>query len=165
MARADYENDETGLARRVESLETTFAGMEGLQYISRQVMQGLGPNLQAVFRFANGYGASVIYSQYSYGVEMATVLYSQEQPTGDPVWDYENQSNLVAGVLEPEEGSGDGIYGWNTPEELVRRLNALRDLPSPYNVLEEGSHEHEVIEVREVGGPRLGLPQADGEVS
>lgn len=83
------------------------------------VWTGLSPaqGLQALWRFPNGYGASVIKGEGSYGVELAVIRW-QDQGDGwefDVVWD----SPVT-----------DDVLGHLTLPALVAALRAIRDLPS-----------------------------------
>jgi hypothetical protein len=73
-----------------------------------------GPIYQAVFKFDNGYGASVIYGAGTYGVEMAVALFDEN---GD--WDITYDTPITDDVIAyiPDEA------------ELISLLCEVRDLP------------------------------------
>ena len=84
-----------------------------------------GPDLdgvQAVFRFSNGYGASVIRHRRSYGTELAVARFTGE---GHNDWDF--ASDVLTDV-----GDGHGIIGWiASPDELATLLGRIEALPAP----------------------------------
>lgn len=90
--------------------------------------------VQAIFRFDNDYGASVILGVGSYGVELAIVKFQKGAPrTEDGFRDYQDYSTFAEGVLETQD---DGIYGYNNAEGLSALLAKISALPSPHEIVE-----------------------------
>ena len=72
-------------------------------------------SVQFIVRFLNnGYGASIIRSPYSYGVELAIVKFFG---TGDDDFDLDDDTIL-----------GTNVKGWLDQTELLELLNAIRNL-------------------------------------
>lgn len=68
-----------------------------------------GPGKQAIWNFPNGYGASVILSDYSYGLELA-VLHGDD--------------------LCYRSGTTEDVIGWiESPIELAKLLKRIKELP------------------------------------
>jgi len=71
-----------------------------------------GPRL--VFRFPNGYGASVVQGPGTYGMELAVIrFFSEDNDDFDLVYD----TPITADVL-----------GWLTEDDLVRTLKSIKAL-------------------------------------
>lgn len=70
---------------------------------------------QFLIRYPNGYGASIIHSRYSYGVELAVIA-----------WEDEEDFQIVY-----DTPLTDDVIGYETPESLLEHLEAIRILP-PY---------------------------------
>lgn len=68
---------------------------------------------QIIYKFANGYGASVVQHEYSYGLELAVLKYRD-----DGKWDLTYETPITSDVL-----------GHLTPEELKTNLDEIRKLP------------------------------------
>lgn len=83
------------------------------------------PGIQALWRFPNRYGASVILNAHSYGVELAVILWDQHDGAGGYGITYETPLT-------------DDVLGRLSPAELVAALRAIRDLPEPVRELEAG---------------------------
>jgi malate synthase len=83
--------------------------------VETQVMvNAFGPVYQALFKFDNGYGASVIHGARTYGVELAVALFDDQ---GD--WRITYDTPIT-----------DDVIGWIEDEaELVKLLTDIRDLP------------------------------------
>jgi len=78
------------------------------------------PNLdgvQAIFRFTNGYGASVVRFSGSYGVELAIAKFNSESLDD---WDF---------VCNTGIDDGSGIVGWLTPDNLIGILCTIECFP------------------------------------
>lgn len=75
---------------------------------------------QFLVRYPNGYGASIIKSQYSYGVELAVIG-----------WDGKN-FELVYDTPVTED-----VIGYETPESLLEHLTEIRALPPYQKKIEE----------------------------
>ncbi len=81
--------------------------------------------IQAVFRFENGYGASVINHMGSYGVELAVLQFTGE---GTDDWELCYTTPIT-----------DDVIGWIEDEnELFGYLTGIRRLPTPVT----GSESH-----------------------
>ena len=81
----------------------------------------LGTGVQCLFRYANGFGASVIRSPYSYGgeeglFEVAVIKFSGESDT-----DY---------TVTPKNELLDDPQGWVTPEQVDDLLLQIAELDS-----------------------------------
>lgn len=86
----------------------------------RPVIEGTGPSgdgLQYVYRFDNGYGASIISHSGSYGVEMAVVE-----------WDHAFDDHDDYTLCYTTTVAGD-VMGWLTFEEVIAKLGAIKNLP------------------------------------
>lgn len=70
---------------------------------------------QTVYRFDNGYGASVVYHSFSYGTEMVIVKF-----TGDTMDDYD---------LCYDSGITDDVLGHLSPADVDFYLSKLEKLP------------------------------------
>ena len=70
---------------------------------------------QTVYRFDNGYGASVVCHSFSYGTEMAVVKF-----TGDTMDDYD---------LCYDSGITHYVLGHLTPADVDRYLGMIEQLP------------------------------------
>lgn len=86
------------------------------QYIVHHHNEGLLEdfNDQTVYRFPNGYGASVIYGEYTYGLEIAVLEFLDNE---ENYWTITYDSGLtedVFGYVEDLDGVLDDIFllGW-----------------------------------------------------
>jgi len=77
-----------------------------------------GTGVQYVYRFGNGYGASVINHSGSYGVELAVVE-----------WDDMFSDNDDYTLCYTTPVAGD-VLGWLTFDELILKLGAIQELPN-----------------------------------
>lgn len=68
---------------------------------------------QIIYKFQNGYGASVVQHDMSYGLELAVIKYKD-----DGQWDLTYETPITSDVL-----------GHLTPEELKEHLDSIRKLP------------------------------------
>lgn len=71
--------------------------------------------LQALWRFSNGYGASVVEGLGSYGIELAVIEWTGE---GYDDWGLTFSTPVT-----------DDVLGWLDPTALVETLRNIRDLP------------------------------------
>ena len=71
---------------------------------------------QTVYRFHNGYGASVVNHSYSYGTEMAVILFSGPS--------MEDWSICYTTPIT------DDVLGHLSPEDVERYLDLIQLLPS-----------------------------------
>ena len=85
------------------------------------------PGIQALWRFPNRYGASVILNAHSYGVELAVIRWHDEGGRGG--WDY---------GIDYGTPITDDVLGRLSPVELVDALRRIRDLPEPHPELGAG---------------------------
>ena len=69
---------------------------------------------QKIYRFSNGYGASVIQFSFSYGLELGVVKF-----TGD-YWELTYETPIT-----------DDVLGNLTPESLEQALDQIAALPAP----------------------------------
>jgi hypothetical protein len=82
------------------------------------VVQGLLGGIQAIWRFPNGQGASVVNHRGSYGTELAVLRFNSE--------------DLADFDLDYSTPVADDVIGHiDTPEELLSYLRRIRDLPRP----------------------------------
>ncbi|QGZ16752.1 hypothetical protein PBI_DEWDROP_105 [Microbacterium phage Dewdrop] len=100
----------------------------------------LTDNHHAIFRFENNVGASVIHGRYTYGLELAVLVWDDEAPgwtddAGDRFLIYQEHSDF-GGPLDDRAVHSDGIYGWLTPASLGELLDRLKALPAPGKELE-----------------------------
>ncbi|WP_219617004.1 hypothetical protein [Pediococcus pentosaceus] len=70
--------------------------------------------LQNKYKFSNGYGASLIYTPFSYGLELAVIDFKSD-PTGRIAYD---------------TPITDDVLGYLTWEEAVEALVKIKELPS-----------------------------------
>lgn len=90
---------------------------------TRRLLDGV----QAIFRFPNGYGGSVISHRGSYGVELGVAYWDDpSDPTED--FDLTYDTPVTAGT--------SGVLGWMTQETLVETLTAIEALPGRYEIEE-----------------------------
>jgi len=68
---------------------------------------------QVLLHFQNGYGASVVHSEYSYGVELAVIIWTSDS-------DYS---------ITYDTPITDDVLGHLTPETLEEALTAIEALP------------------------------------
>jgi len=109
-----------------ELSEQTFRSIPGLVWYGQPY--GPASGHQALFRFENSYGLSVVYHTGSYGVEAATVLYEEHfTPSDDPHVDYQDHSELS--IIEAL-GDDDLIYPNLTKESFVALAERIRALPN-----------------------------------
>lgn len=71
--------------------------------------------IQTIYRFDNGYGASVVNHAFSYGTEMAVVKF-----TGDAMDDYD---------LCYDSGITDDVLGHLSPTDVDYYLGRIEQLP------------------------------------
>lgn len=74
---------------------------------------------QTIYRFDNGYGASVVCHSFSYGTEMAVVKF-----TGPNIDDF---------VLCYSTGITDDVLGHLSPDDVDRYLGMIEKLPPARN--------------------------------
>lgn len=84
----------------------------------QKVTQARNGGTQTVYRFDNGYGASIVNHSYSYGTEMAVILFS-----GPSMEDW----NIC--YTTPIT---DDVLGHLSPEDVERYLDLIQLLPSPF---------------------------------
>ncbi len=77
----------------------------------------LNAGTQRIFRFKNGYGASVVQHSFSYGLELAVIRFSGEA---------NDQYTLIYSTPIT-----DDVIGHNTENDIERLLTKIEALP-PY---------------------------------
>lgn len=123
---------EQGTSTEIELVEP-LRGLPGLWWYGQQDRGG--QNFQAVFRFPNYYGASVVKGPTTYGIEVATMLWQPESPVAADVPENRRYDTFqeYADFADPLSSHGeDGIFGWNDRAGLADLLTRLSALPSPY---------------------------------
>lgn len=73
--------------------------------------RGFEENKQIVYKFPNGYGASVVHGEYTYGLELAVIKFTGN----DFVLDYSTEIT-------------DDVRGYLDQESLERTLQGIFDL-------------------------------------
>lgn len=94
-----------------------LSGLEGTEHSIAP--HAIGKGVHAVIRFPNGYGASIILTPYSYGVELAPVH-----------WE-DGETDLDAYYLVNLEQFPGGTVGWLDPQGLAEAMNVIAAL-EPY---------------------------------
>lgn len=83
--------------------------------------------MRVVFRFDNGYGASLVHGYGSYGYEIAVTSYP-EPTSGDDDFDLDGSS--------PIGRPDDPIIGWLDPQGIEETLDAIAALPPKSKAVE-----------------------------
>lgn len=86
----------------------------GLEDFIVERYEGIG-EFQHIFRFPNNFGASVIRNQFSYGLELAELIFNS--PDNED-WDFYDGDDL---------SSIDPIHGYLTEDELMLILGQIKD--------------------------------------
>ncbi len=84
--------------------------------LMQKITQAMNGGTQTVYRFHNGYGASVVNHSYSYGTEMAVILFSGPS--------MEDWSICYTTPIT------DDVLGHLSPEDVERYLDLIQLLPS-----------------------------------
>ncbi|QNJ55991.1 hypothetical protein SEA_RASPUTIA_101 [Microbacterium phage Rasputia] len=110
--------------------------------------------VQALFRFENNWGISMIKGSGSYGIEAAAVVYYEgSMPSGDPQEDYLNDTHSGWDLDLDEEhwayALASDVHGYLNAEtflELLTKMKALPDLqlPRPAQTIGSSQTQQEV---------------------
>ena len=97
----------------------------------QQVLDGFG----WLYRFDNGYGASVVLHEYSYGHEESRYELLLGKFTGTGV-DWKSPDAAFINSMDYSEPGGDGwgLYGWLDSIEVTRILGAIRGYVPPHMI-------------------------------
>ena len=88
--------------------------------------------IQALFRFENGYGASVVRGPGTYGVELAAIIFEEDAPDV-----YDSDAEIFR--FYDLDGEDDSVFGYLSEERLIELLNQIRALPPARGVVLEES--------------------------
>lgn len=97
----------------------------GIEPIKMRAILGGGSWL---YQFDNGYGASVVLHEGSYGHEegLFELLLTQALVKGKPAWKTPDAAFVESITASEPGGDSDGLYGWLTLEDVARILGVIR---------------------------------------
>lgn len=91
-----------------------------------------------LYKFDNGYGASVVLHSGSYGREDGLYELLLAKFMGNGIdWDHPDVA-FIENITESEPGGDDhGLYGWLDSTEVTRILGAIRGYTKPWMINQE----------------------------
>jgi hypothetical protein len=100
--------------------------MNATEHIEPDLTRELGEigNTQRLYRFDNGYGASVVQGPYTYGGKQGLSEMAVLRVTGDGWTDKDWEIDYSTPIT-------DDVIGWLDEDDVQQKLAEVRALPSP----------------------------------